>query len=99
MAASTAECKHDWFIAWFGRETAVEDKKRLGKDEVGRRVWGRREGSSLVTQRLNDMQATHLGNFFGYLICFDQNVQCHVLTFFVEQIVFYVRVRKVNLNK
>lgn len=68
---------------------------------MGRRVWGRREGSSLVTRALNDMQATHLGISLGILYVLTKMSKCPMscADVFVDQIVFYVRVRKVNLNK
>lgn len=55
----------------------------------------------LVTQKLNDMQASHLGISLGILYVLTKMPKCPMsfADVFVEQIVFYVRVRKVNLNK
>lgn len=62
---------------------------------------GQREGSLLVTQKLNDTQASHLGISLGTLYVLTKMSKCPMscADVFVDQIVFYVRVRKVNLNK
>lgn len=93
----TALCSPDWLVAWFGREKD-DDMKRLERDDVG---LGGEEVIACNTDA--DWHAGKpLGCFFGYLLCFDQNVQMSNIMcwlFFVGQIVLNVRVRKVNLNK
>lgn len=58
-------------------------RKRLVNNEVGQRGWvtrvlGQREGLLLVTQKLNDMQASHLGISLGtlYVLTKMSNVMC-----------------------
>lgn len=50
---------------------------------------------------LNDMQASHLGISLGILYVLTKMFKCLMSCsdVFVDQTVFYVRVRKVNLNK
>lgn len=55
----------------------------------------------LVTQKLIYTQVSHLGISLGTLYVLTKMSKCPMLCadVFVDQIVFYVRVRKVNLNK
>lgn len=69
----------------------------MRKDELRWRGWVH----CFVTRTLNDMQTSHSGITFGILYVLTKMSKCPMscADVFVDQIVFYVRVRKVNLNK
>lgn len=80
---------------------AVANKKRLGR--VNSCVWIRESVThgACVTQKLSEMQSSHLVISLGTLYVLTKMSKCPLsrADVFVDQIVFYVRVRKVNLNK
>lgn len=64
-------------------------------------IFGSGERLLLVTQMLIYTQVSHLGISLGTVYVLTKMSKCPMLCadVFVDQIVFYVRVRKVNLNK